>query len=160
MKKILLFSLTFLFATVIFAKNTNEIVGDSGKTLPKVFLLGEYNSAYEKLHNSHPTSLFEYCNNSPDEAFDKWARFLIGMETYAESINYDIKGVKMWIEVCWENDGKLKYIAYAPKPESRNIDIKELSGFMSSFSNHYVPQFSPGKKIIQNSHASFPFLMR
>lgn len=160
MKKIFLFGITLFFATAIFAKSNTFISGDSGKTLPKVFLLGEYNSAYEKLHNSHPTSLFEFCNNNPDEAFDKWARFLIGMEIYAESINYDIKGVKMWIEVCWENDGKLKYIAYAPKPESRNIDTKELSGFMSSFSNHYNPQFSPGKRIVQNSHASFPFLTR
>jgi hypothetical protein len=157
MKKVLIFSIFVLSSIIAFGKN-NVMQGDSGKILPKVFLLGEYTAAYEKIHNAHPSSLFEFCNNDADQAFDKWARFLIGMEMYAQSINYDIKGVKVWMEVCWEKDGTLKYIAYAPKPDSRNTDLAELSAFMKSFSSHYTPQFSPGKNIVQNSHASFPFL--
>jgi hypothetical protein len=149
-----------IFASLMFAKNNLHFSPDTSKTLPKVFLLGEYTSAYEKLQNSHPVSLFEYCSFDQDQAFDKWARFLIAMEMHAESINYDLKGIKVWIEVGWEKDGKLKFIAFAPKPECRNVDVQELSGFFRSFSNHYTPQFIPSKTIVQNSQAAFPFLTR
>jgi hypothetical protein len=153
MKKILI----LLFITVLCNFSNAQSV-DSTKILPKVFLLGDYTSAHAKVHDKHPTSLFEFCKFDTEQAFDKWARFIIAMETYAESINYDIKGVKVWIEVCWENDGKIKYIAYAPKPDSRNISLPELSAFFKSFTSNYQPQFAPSKLIVQNSQANFPFL--
>ncbi|MFZ4543359.1 MAG: hypothetical protein ACOYOA_04865 [Saprospiraceae bacterium] len=124
--------------------------------LPKVFILGEHEKDFEKLQNQYSTSLLSICGYNPDATFDKWAQFLIDMEDYSESINYDLKGVKMWIEVFWQPNGSVKHIAYALKPQSRNVETKELSAFMSSFIGHYKPRFQPNKKISHSSHAFFP----
>jgi hypothetical protein len=159
MKKIILFLSFLAFTTFLFGKNASTTSVDS-TNLPKAFLLGEYTAAYEKVQKTRSISLFEYCNNDTDQAFDRWARFLIAMEMYAESINYDIKGIKMFMEVCWETDGKIKYIAYAPKGDSRNVATAELTGFMKSFSKNYAPQFQPGKTVLQNTQVAFPFLNR
>jgi hypothetical protein len=124
--------------------------------LPKVFILGEHERDFEKLQSQYATSLLSICNYDPVATYEKWAQFLIDMEDYSESISYDMRGVKMWIEVFWHPNGHIKHIAYALKPQSRNVDLKELSAFMSSFMSHYKPRFQPNRKISHSSHAFFP----
>jgi hypothetical protein len=124
--------------------------------LPKVFILGEHEKDFEKLQGQYSTSLLSICSYNPEMTFEKWAQFLIDMEDYSESINYDLKGLKMWIDVFWQPNGSLKHIAYSLKPQSRNVDTKELSAFISSFMSHYKPRFIPNNKISHSSHAFFP----
>lgn len=154
MKRLFLLYIGIVFWTNTEA-NASVILPDSLK-LPKVFILGEYEKDFEKLQNQYSTSLLSTCNYDPEGTFEKWAQLLIDMEDYSESINYDLKGVKMWIEVFWLPNGNIKHIAYALKPQSRNIDTKELSAFMMSFTNHYKGRFQPGKRISHSAHAFFP----
>lgn len=149
-----LFMLCISLHQITCAGNTYPLP-DSMK-LPKVFILGEYEKDYEKLQAQYGSSLLSICEYDPERTFISWAQFLIDMEDYSESINYDLKGVKMWIEVYWLPNGSLKHIAYALKPQSRNVETKELSAFLSSFINHYKPRFQPNKKISHSAHAFFP----
>ena len=153
--KYLVFLATFCFWSTESLAIGGSVFPDSIQ-LPKVFILGEYEKDFEKLQSQFSTSLLSICGYNPETTFDKWAQFLIDMEDYSESINYDLKGIKMWIEVFWLPNGSVRHIAYALKPQSRNVDTKELSGFMSSFIGHYKPRFQPNRKISHSSHAFFP----
>jgi hypothetical protein len=106
-------------------------------SLPKVFILGEHEAEYEALFENYSTALLEICNDDMDEAFDKWLSMLEEMESYANSIDYDIKGIKVWLNVFWEKDGTIRHIAYHLKANSRNIVRDELTAFFTSFMNHY-----------------------
>ncbi len=150
--------LTFIFILSCWYSsfaNSVPVPIDSLK-LPKVFILGEHEKDFEKLQSQYSISLLSICSYNPETTFEKWAQFLIDMEDYSEAINYDLKGVRMWIEVFWQPNGSIKHIAYALKPQSRNVDLKELSGFMSSFMNQYKAKFQPNKKISHSAHAFFP----
>ena len=153
--KYLIFLATFCFWSTDSLAIGGPVFPDSIQ-LPKVFILGEYEKDFEKLQSQYSTSLLSICGYNPETTFDKWAQFLIDMEDYSESINYDLKGITMWIEVFWLLNGSVRHIAYALKPQSRNVDTKELSGFMSSFIGHYKPRFQPNRKISHSSHAFFP----
>jgi hypothetical protein len=154
MRLLLILSMVFVWSFAAQASNSNT-TPDSLR-LPKVFILGEHEKDFEKLQSQYSTSLLSICSYNPEMTFEKWAQFLIDMEDYSEAINYDLKGVKMWIEVFWLPNGSAKHIAYALKPQSRNIDLKELSAFMSSFMNQYKPRFQPNKRISHSAHAFFP----
>lgn len=105
--------------------------------LPKVFILGEHETQYEALFENYSKVLLEVCNDDMDEAFDKWLSMLEEMEAYANNIDYDIKGIKVWLNIFWEKDGTIRHIAYHLKVNSRNVERDELTAFFSSFMNHY-----------------------
>ena len=156
MKKIqvLIFILCFSVLGLHEIHAHNTTIGDT--ILPKVFLMGDYEKEYDKMKSSYSTSLLSACNNDTDITFDKWARLLLSMEAYAKEINYDVNGVKMWIEVYCDADGTIKHIAYFLKPNSRNIDTAELNGFMMSFMSRYKVVGAKAVKFYNNGHASFP----
>ncbi len=123
---------------------------------PKVFVMGEFDVS--TLKESYNTSLFSVCKGDIDVAFDKSARVLIGIEDYAEKNKFDLKGVKMWVEFYFDKDGSLKHLAYALKPNSRNIDTRDLTAFLMSFTNTYKMQISTNRRFYTNMHASFPIV--
>jgi len=129
--------------------------------LPKVFILGQHEKAYEKLFDQHSTVLLEVCNDSMDIAFDKWLSMLEEMEAYANSIDYDLKGIKVWLNVFWNKDGSIKHIAYHLKVNSKNIvHLEELSAFFSSFMNHYRFPLVSDRSFSHYGSASFPTFAR
>ncbi len=153
-------SYIFLIAAVLFfslhsfhasAKNSKSVID----SLPKVFTMGEFETEYEKLKESYTTTLLSTCDGNTDLAFEKWMRLMLTLEAYAKDINYDINGIKMWIEVACEPDGTIRYISYALKPNSRFVEEKELTGFLTSFVKKY--KFSTtNNRFFINTHASFP----
>jgi len=79
------------------------------------------------------------------------------MEAYAKEINFDINGVKIWVHVFWSADGTINHIAYHLKPNSKNIDDKEFSAFLSSFTNQYkFPLVTKGVNYSHYASAAFP----
>lgn len=124
--------------------------------LPKAFLLGEHEQTFEKLVMNHQEALLSVCDNDMDLAFNKWMGMIFSMEAYADEISYDLKGVKLWLNIFWEEDGSLKHIAYYLKPNSRNIDTQELTAFFSSFMNHYKFPLVASKKFSHYGSAAFP----
>ncbi len=136
-RKSILFSLICLWACCnLHASATLSFAPDTVQ-LPKVFILGEHEMEYEALFEDHSAVLLEVCNDDMDQAFDKWLSMLEEMEAYANNIEYDIKGIKVWLNVFWEKDGTIRHIAYHLKVNSRNVERDELTAFFSSFMNHY-----------------------
>ncbi len=160
MKYLLTFSLLSLFLFVqasnpVNLNNPNGLLNND-TTPPKVFILGEYENAYEQLNLEHSVMLLSVCDGNMDEAYQKWVSMLIEMEAYATMIKYDIKGVKVWLNVFWNVDGTVKHIAYHLKQNSRNVDTAELTAFFSSFINHYKFPLVSNKKYSHYGSASFP----
>ncbi len=124
--------------------------------LPKVFLIGEFSQEFEEMSVSYRSNLLSVTDFDMEAAYDKWVSMLQEMEAYAEQINFDIKGVKLWVKVFWEPDGSIKHIAYYLKPKSRNIDTEELTAFFSSFINNYRFPLVTSKRYTHYGSAAFP----
>ena len=125
-------------------------------TLPKVFIIGEHEKAFENLTLEHSTMLLSACEDNMDLAFEKWWSMIKEMEAYASLIGYDLKGIKMWVNVFWNQNGSIRHIAYHLKPNSKNVDTSELSAFFSSFMNHYSFPLITDIKYSHYGSAAFP----
>lgn len=128
----------------------------SNDPLPKVFLLGEYETKYEKLKNTHKEQLLSICSNDMKGAFKKWISMLQEMEAYGEQVEYDLKGVKFWLHVFWNEDGSISNIAYHLRPNSRHLDTNELTIFLTNFINYYRLPLTTQTKYSHYSSAYFP----
>lgn len=131
-----------------------------GDALPKVFIIGEHESKFEALADQHKVMLLTVCKDDIDVAYDRWLGMLKEIEHYATYINYDLKGVKMWLNVFYEPNGKVKHIAYHLKPNSKNVDTDELTAFFSSFMNHYTFPMISDDRYSHYGSATFPTMPR
>ena len=136
--------------------STDPVTQDTTNAMPKVFLLGNYEKEYEKLSSEYSTSLLEVNDDDFQVAFAKWNALLKEMEAHAEMIDYDIKGIKLWLHVFWDKNGKIKHIAYFLKPNSRNVKREELSAFFKDFMNNYHVPAEYSDKFSHYSGAAFP----
>ena len=139
---------------VVLLAVTNIFAQDD--VLPKVFIIGEHENQFETLARDHSTMLLTVCNDDIDVAYDRWLGMLKEMEHYATYIDYDLKGVKMWLNVFYEPNGKVKHIAYYLKPNSKNVKTDELTAFFSSFMNHYTFPLVADKRYSHYGSATFP----
>lgn len=130
---------------------------DTVATLPKVFLLGNHEVAYEKLSEAG-TSLLAVCEDDFNAAHGKWNSLLKEMEAHADMVNYDIKGVKMWLHVFWDEKGKINHIAFYLKPNSRNVKTDEMTAFLTDFVNNYHLPTQSSTNFSHYSGAAFPTL--
>lgn len=129
-------------------------------TLPKVFVLGDHEDGFEQLTLDHQMLLLTACNDDMDEAFDKWWSMISEMEAYADLIGYDLKGMKIWLNVFWEKDGSVSHIAYHLKPNSKNMQLEDLESFFENFINNYKFPLLTSAKFSHYGSASFPTLPR
>ncbi len=164
MKSFLTLILTALYLCVQ-ANNSDSVLPfnmniEQDSILPKVFILGEYEKQYEQLNIDHSTMLLTACGDNMDLAFDKWLSMLKEMEAYASLIGYEIKGIKVWLNVFWDEKGTVKHIAFHLKQNSRNVDTSELRAFFSSFINHYRFPLTADTKYSHYGGASFPTFPR
>lgn len=125
---------------------------------PKVFLISEDFRVFEKLSSEYPSSLLDVYSYDMDKSYKQWMTMLHSMETYAERINYDIRGVKIWIKVYWAADGSIDYIGYCLKPNSRFMRHNEFSAFLKGFmaTSHQSWSVTPTTKFSHYASASFP----
>jgi len=106
-------------------------------TLPPVFLIGEHEFQYESKVKECDKLLLEVCQDSMQLAYKHWLLMLHDMEIYAESQDFDIKGIKIWLNVFWDAEGSIDKIVYYPKPNSRNTDFNQLTLFFEEFVEQY-----------------------
>lgn len=130
----------------------------AAQSLPKVFMLGEHEEAFEKLSAEHSDMLLTVCGDDMKLAYEKWQDVLMGMEAHATEMEYDLKGSKMWFNIFWGANGKIKHIAYYLKPNSRNLDLDELQLFLISFMNQYIMPLSYNKPFSHYGSAAFPMV--
>ncbi|HYD91349.1 MAG TPA: hypothetical protein VEA37_07685, partial [Flavobacterium sp.] len=88
--------------------------------VPEVFLIGQYEDQYMALSKEHPAIFMSVYNNDIDKAFRGWSNLLMDIEDYAADINFDLKGVKLWLNIYFRANGTIEHLAFFPKPNSRN----------------------------------------
>lgn len=128
--------------------------------LPPVFLIGEYDEAFGMLSEDYSKILLTVCGDDMDFAYEKWMDMLASLEDYAERINYDINGLKMYMYVFWKEDGSIAHIAYFPKPNSKNLPIEELNALFKGFTKEYKMPIHSKSGYSHYASASFPVFFR
>ena len=131
---------------------------DTLASMPKVFVLGYNETAYDHLSSEYSASLITVNDDDQEQAQRMWSAMILEMEAHAEMLDFDIKGVKMWMHVFWDNQGKINHIGFYLKPNSRNINQDELASFLRDFvNNYYVPRdFESNFSHYSGSGVAFP----
>ena len=142
--------------TGAFAQDNNSVQDTNSFDIPQVFMIGEYSEYYADLSLDHPDILLSVFQNDMDFAFEKWAGMLVEMEHYSEEIEYDIKGLKIWFNIYFNPDGTIKYLAFFPKPNSRNIPVEELTAFFKNFAKVYKMNVTTENGFQHSASAAFP----
>ena len=128
----------------------------NAQELDRVFVIGENEKGYETLSQTYKKTLLDACNSDMVVAFEKWILMMQDMEEYANRINYDIRGVKLWFHVFFNADGTVQNIGYQLRNESRNINPEEFRGFLISFMNRFKLSVNFEEGFSHYSIASFP----
>jgi hypothetical protein len=123
---------------------------------PEVFMLGMQEKTYEELTKTYKQTLLEVCGNKMEVAFKKWLGMMQDMEAYSDQVGYNIDGLKLLLHVFWNEDGRIAHLGYFIRPNSRNVDTKELSAFFSSFIRQYKFPLTSDRKFMHYTKASFP----
>jgi len=153
-------SIKGLFIVILFFQSLQ--IGNSQNNNPiqnstnKVFFIGEEEKQYEKIIEQYNHLLFSVCNNSMEDAYDNWSLLLKDIESYSFKTNFDLRGIKIWLNVFWAKDGTIDYIVFHPKPNSKNLNYDELKVFFNNFIKQYQMPLKHSQKFAHFSSASFP----
>ena len=147
-----------LFSSWIWNTDPSVIQADPGDqdTVPSVCMIGDYEEAIDNMAAEHELLLLSVCEDDMQVAFEKWMSMLQEMEIYAESIEFDLKGLKLWLNVYWYENGAIRHISFFPKPRSRNMDNKEIEAFLKSFMKRYRFPIASEEKFAHYGIAHFP----
>ncbi len=140
---------------LVFSSGVSKAQGVSD-THPKVFLIGEHEKLYNSFIDLYPGSLLEISNDSMELAYINWMYLLKDIEDHAKAINFDINGLKIWINVFWNKAGTIDYIVYYPRPNSRNMEFKKITAFFIDFINKYKPRLKGDKNFVHYGSGRFP----
>jgi hypothetical protein len=127
-------------------------------TLGRAFVLGENEQSYEQLASEYSMGLLQVSNNDMQAAFDNWINLLQAVDAYAAQIDYDIKGVKVYLHVFVAPDGTIDHIGFLPRPDSRNVSVDELRAFFSGFARSYRLPVTASQPFNHYAGATFPTL--
>ena len=105
----------------------------SAQDMRKAFLLGENEEQYDQLRTEHARTLLTVFNNNEEQALKTWFQLMQKMEDYSDKIDFDLNGVKLFINVFWNADGTIAYVGALPKPDSKNVKTEDLIAFFSSY---------------------------
>ena len=144
--------LSLILGTTLFA---SSLLAQS-EEMPAVFKLGNNEKGYEALNQAYSQTLLEVSNFDTQKAFDSWMDMMQEMQEYSKKIRFDIKGVKVWLHVYWNEDGSLSHVGYLLRPDSRNIDELEMAAFFKTFMGRYKLPVSSSKKFSHYTGANFP----
>jgi len=144
-----------LFFALLFSYTT------FAQKIPKVINVREDTKLLEQLSSDYKSSLFIASDTDFDKTAENWKHLLTAMEIYSQQINFDLRGVKLWLKVFWAKDGQIDHISYFLSDGSINIKLVDLEAFVSSFSNNYTLPQEHNHRFSYDSRVVFPlYLMR
>lgn len=126
------------------------------EALPSVFVLGEYEEAYEAVKQDYSRTLLEVTNYDTEAAFGNWMEMMQALQDHAEKLKYDLKGVKVWLHAFWAPDGSIEHFGYLLRPDSRNVDQLELAAVLKTFMKKYRFPIRSDKEFSHYTGANFP----
>jgi hypothetical protein len=125
-------------------------------TLPKVFLIGEHEARYLELSQAHPAVFISVFQNDLDLAYRVWSDCLMDIEDHASRTRFDLHGVKLWLNLYFNDDGTIAHLAFYPKPNSREVSLDQLVTFFKSFAADYQLPVIALKGFHHSTSVSFP----
>jgi len=147
---LLSFIILFSFISVTTAQS------GSLDTLPRVFTVGEFSRQYEDLVSECELPLLQISAMSMDKASKHWLKVMRELELHADSLEFDIRGVRLWINIFWNADGSIKHMVYFPKRNSKNVDFKRLALVLDSFCESAQIKLRAPSCYSHSGSASFP----
>lgn len=152
MNYLITFLLTFFLGAGLFAQKSN---------FPQVMNVAQNSEILEDLSTNYKSSLFSASGADFIKTTKNWHHVLIGIEKYAKEIEFDLKGIKIWIKVFFAKDGNIDHITYILSETSINIGTIELEAFFRSFMRNYKLPESHEQKFSYDARIQFPlYLMR
>lgn len=139
-----LIATTFVFTTL------------HAQSIPKVINGAQHGPLLDELSGQYPSSLFSASNTDFAQTVHNWRLFLLSMQEYAASIDFDLKGVKVWLKIYWAKDGSIDYIAYILSDRSININPQDWEAFLRSFMLNYKFPITHTKRFAYENPTSFP----
>ena len=150
----------YIFIAIIIASSLNIGYGQDSinnqDILESVFIIGENENAYEKLVGSTTNNLYKVCNNSMELAYTTWQDMLVQFEGFAKENEFQINGVKIWMNTFWYSDGTISHIAFYPKLNSKNVNFEELTKVLTAFIDQYQMNYQSDEVFAHYGQASFP----
>ena len=147
-------TLVLLSPTILFSGVSGVV--SKFDSLPPVFTMGEYDEEYELLAVECHTGLLELSGASMDQAYAYWLKELGEFEAFAKTEDFDIGGVKIWINFFWNPDGSIRHIVFTPKAESRNIDFSRFQDLLKAYAGFASIDIKTESCFSHSGSASFP----
>lgn len=135
-------------------------IGSSQSKDATVFMIGDNDKAYNQMVKDYPTMLLTACKDDINMSFEIWNDFLKDLEVFASKMNYDLKGAKLWINVFWDQKGRIDHIVYYPKPNARNMDYQRLVPIFAEFAKSYQLPLAHKTNFSHYGSANFPIVSR
>lgn len=146
----------FFLAIMLFSLRTAAQSASRTDALPTVFLIGEYEDQYLDLARRYPAVFVAMFDNDLDAAFKTWSEFLMDMEDTAGQLNFDLRGIKLWLNLYFAPDGRIGHIAFYPKPNSRLVPEEHLVAFFRQFAARHQIPVTWEKGFQHSASVSFP----
>ena len=146
----------FIFILIPLLSISQIQTTDQEITLPKVFVIGDFQENYEKLFSTYPDILITACNDNLDTAQAAWLSYVTTMENYSKEINFDLEGVSMWVHFFWSKTGEVAHIAYHLQPRSRFVKDDAMLAFLRSYARQHPIEVSAIRAFNHYGSASFP----
>lgn len=149
----------FWVATLLSSIAQNSMQTDDESIINKqslVSLIGDDEEKLSSLSLECSDMLLQVKDNSMTKAYDTWIRMMADLEQFTELQGYDIKGIKLWMNVFWNQDGSIKHMTFYPKPTSRNTDFKELSQVINDFASEHRLALTHSNCFSHYGSVSFP----
>ena len=152
-------AMAFFLPLAIQAQSASS-VSNAQDALPRVFLIGDYEDAFENLLSEYPKSLIDACDGDMGKAFERWIVMAAEIEAYAEKMGFDILGVKAWFHVFFDKAGRIDHIAFHLKPKSKNVDLEAFKGMLEEFAGQYQFPLLSNEKYQNYSSVQFPLVYK
>ncbi|MGE5354738.1 MAG: hypothetical protein ACM3PT_00725 [Deltaproteobacteria bacterium] len=146
----LISSVFFLLKNYTFSQETSSLVD------PKIFYIGQNEKEYSQIIKNYPESLLTVSKDSIDLAYLNWMYVLQDIEVFARKEKFDLNGLKIWLNVFWNKNGKIDAISFYPKPNSRNMEFENLVSFFKEFARQYNPRLKYKANFSHFGSAKFP----
>lgn len=149
------------FASKAFCQSHEPVAAvNLDKGLPRVFMIGDYEKPYERMAKSYSGLLMYQYGGDMDRAFSGWAGLLTDLEDYADAVSFDLKGLKLWMNVFFNKDGSIQHLVYYPKPNSRNMPFELLTDFLEEFCSRYRFKDPLSDRCSHFGSATFPTFLK
>ncbi len=130
------------------------------QSVPKIIDGTQNGPLLEELNGIYKSSLFSASEADFAQTVHNWRLFLLSMEAYAASINFDLKGVKVWLKVYWAKDGSIDHMAYILSDRSININPQDWEAFLRSFMRNNKIALPHKQRFAYENPVAFPLPYR